>query len=243
MIKRLFTLFLVFLFLLSSAITTLATTSSKDGKETILQPENGSDVVLSKVEVLKSEENHISVKVSGHKKLNEPSKKFNLELNLDKGTYKTKLIKDDKSAEEDTNVTSFGSYSATVTVVTYDPAYADLARTSQSLWWSVLVDNTVAFSDRSKSVWAANPSAFGTHWFVNQDYWVGSVSYDPGYQSLSSTNYASYYNWDFQDDNQITEAWHQVEIIGLNSGSYDYNYWYDHTGEYANLLSVQVWLS
>ncbi|WP_206812767.1 hypothetical protein [Paradesulfitobacterium ferrireducens] len=136
-----------------------------------------------------------------------------------------------------------GSYSASVTVVTYDPVYADLARTSQSLSWAVLIDNTAAFSNRSKSVWAANPSSLGTHWYVNQDYWVGSVSYASGYQSLSSTNYASYYNWDFQDNDQITEAWHQVQIIGLNSGSYDYNYWFDHTGEYANLLSVQVWLS
>lgn len=46
----------------------------------------------------------------------------------------------------------------------------------------------------------------------------------------------SYYNYDFGNNNQRTDAVHYSKITGLNNGAWTHNWWVSHTGEASWLL-------
>lgn len=110
-----------------------------------------------------------------------------------------------------------GTYTATVRVVTDDPLGVDVAETTHKLTWDVHADETVSYNWRSVGCWAANPSPFGTHWFVD---------------SCSFIAEGTSHNWDFGDDTKATYADHWSKIQGKNDGWY--YYWWDamHSGEF-----------
>lgn len=62
----------------------------------VLKPEKGSDIILDKVELIKDDD-QASVKIKGHVTKKEGSKAFYIDIDAEKGTYKTtKAISQEK---------------------------------------------------------------------------------------------------------------------------------------------------
>ncbi len=91
------------------------------------------------------------------------------------------------------------------------------------------------------SAWAANPTSWGTHWYMDSYGFIGSVTYSPDQTSLFSEAYGNYHNWDFDDINQATYADHWSKIQGKNDGDFDYWWSATHSGEYWWLLDGDVY--
>ena len=226
-----------------------------------LQPEASSEVILDSFEAILWSDDSVTVQSSGQKQAETPALYFHWEINLSKKTYKTtklavsdlikrtpintKIEKNKGKLTPDAVVVAVtpGTYTATVQVVTDDLVGEDLAETTHKLNWTVNAGGTVNWNWRSVSAWAANPSSFGTHWFVDTYGFVGSVTYSPDQTSVFSEAQGKYYNWDFGDDNQATYADHWSKIQGRNDGGFNYWWGATHSGEYWWLLDGDVYAS
>ncbi|SNQ60487.1 hypothetical protein MNV_1840012 [Candidatus Methanoperedens nitroreducens] len=116
---------------------------------------------------------------------------FHWEVNLSKKTYKTTKLpisdlvkrmptdtkiennKDDLTSDAYTVAVTSGTYTATVGVITDDAVGEDLSETTHQISWTVNSGGTVSYNWRSVSAWAANPSSFDTHWYVDTYGFIG----------------------------------------------------------------------
>jgi len=224
----------------------------------LLQPEAGSDLILDSVKATPLPNGSVMVSGSGVHKPGEPPQYYRWEVNLTKKTYKTTKL-DPSTAKlqipaitkEEINKTqaqnvgiaaiSPGSHWAVVWVQTTDLAYESLAETAHRLEWTVYSDGRVGFNLRRVTCWAANPSSFGTHWYIDSCNFAGSVSYSSDGTSLFSKAEGRYHNYDFGDPNQATYAYHWSQIQGKNDGSHPYTWDAVHSGEYSWLLLGHVY--
>lgn len=195
-----------------------------------LQPEAGSEVILDSFEAILWSDDSVTVQSSGQKQAETPALYFHWEINLSKKTYKTAklpisdMVKrmpiDIKIENNNDNLTSdasiaavtTGTYTTTVGVITDDLLGEDLAETIHQISWTVNGGGTVSYNWRSVSAWAANPTSWGTHWYMDSYGFIGSVTYSPDQTSLFSEAFGNYHNWDFDDINQATYADHWSKI-------------------------------
>lgn len=172
---------------------------------------------------------------------------YDIELDLTNKTYTSTRAKgaelqsviESLAMEKDFKLNStMNTYSIGVTVLTVDPVNEPLCETGQMLFWSS--DGTYSYFDkRKKFAWAANPTRFNTHWFVEEDEWGELRIIDLGRTVLSS-NYASYYNFDFGLPNSRTDVYHKITIEGYRTGDYEIYTTYDASGEASYLLRFKV---
>jgi len=172
---------------------------------------------------------------------------YDIELDLTTQSYTTTQVTGDELqavldsiANEQDSITNTVKtiYAVGVIVTTLDPVNEPLTETRQKLYWSS--DGTYSyFEGRSRSAWAAYPTAFGTHWFINEDKWT-ELRYLDGNRTVLSSNYASYYNYDFAFNNLRTDVSHAISIEGYRTGSYKIYTTTEKSGEAAFLLKFRV---
>ncbi len=128
-----------------------------------------------------------------------------------------------------------GEWWGSVSVYTRDPPQAILTWTYTKLDWTVFGDGTVDWNFTDDGCWAANPSPFDTHWFIDSCYY-GAVWFAAGYTQVCHDHSGSYYNTDFGDPNQRTDVDQWAQMCGRNDGYFDY--WWSHidSGEYAEII-------
>ncbi len=222
----------------------LETTTTTSKQVLVSEPNNS--VTFQKVELIK-ESDKMTVSVTGHVNPGNPARKVQIDVDAQKGTYKTRLI---SSGPQKTSTTSkiqpmslLGLHSAAVTIDSEDPVYWSLARTTQNLSWNVWSDGTVGYSSRSKSSWDGQPTQGGTYWYLDWNNFQGNPWYNANYTMVGSDLSSQHHNWDFGLDNWATYAGHNISIYGLATGGYDFNATYSHWGEDYFLLSAQIWMS
>jgi hypothetical protein len=93
---------------------------------------------------------------------------------------------------------------------------------------------------RNITGWAACPSSFNTHWYVNYDD-LYSLTYTPDHKVVKSEAEAYYHNYDFGDPSMATYARHWSLLNGDNNGYTTYTHNIVHSGESWGLLSGNVY--
>jgi hypothetical protein len=130
-----------------------------------------------------------------------------------------------------------GSYFAGVWVVTKDPPGYWLASTLNKLWWNTYSNGTVQWTQHGKAC-TGHTTPLNTHWYVvspNGCQW-GSPWYSSGTQSAFTQISGDYYNYDFGNPSQRTDARHFSQIEGRNNGTWVHSWSATHWGEYSGLL-------
>ncbi len=224
-----------------------------------LQPEAGSEVILDSFEAILWSDDSVTVQSSGKRQAETPALYFHWEINLSKKTYKTAKLpisdmvkrmpidikiennKDNLTSDASIAAVTTGTYTTTVGVITDDPLGEDLAETIHQISWTVNGGGTVSYNWRSVGTWAANPTSWDTHWYMDSYGFIGSVTYSPDQTSLFSEAYGNYHNWDFGDVNQATYAGHWSKIQGKNDGEFDYWWSATHSGEWWWILDGDVY--
>lgn len=211
-----------------------------------LKPSENSEGVLDNVELILSD-SKIGLKVEGTKKVDSGIDVFKIIIDKEKNEYKLEKVQDQKLKEyenlikeKDIEQNNFSilstSYSGGVIVTTTDPVDEPLCKTWHKIWWSVDYPYSTLTS-RNKDTWAANPSFFNTHWYVDAEEWTG-LSYIDGGRTVRSSMHSSFYNYDFNDPNARTDVDHYITLEGRNSGYFGYEglwYW-TWSGDMADLL-------
>lgn len=125
-------------------------------------------------------------------------------------------------------------------LTTEDPPNLDLTYSRSQITWDY---NTYAacYVTHSKTTWAANPSALGTHWFVDSSSYLshGATSYFGGAYVYSNID-AYFHNYDFGNDNLITNVEHENMVKGYHNGNIGSSYVFQATGEFHYLLSGSI---
>jgi len=114
----------------------------------------------------------------------------------------------------------------------------DLTKTTLNFSWYDY-GMTIAHKSSSLNPWAANPSSLGTHWYVS-DSWKKDPYLYYEEQKLSIEGGASYYNYDFLDDESITEVDHFISVDIQNDATYDYTVDWGRRGESWVTLDLDV---
>jgi len=204
-------------------ITTAA--AEEDSKKVIvkeLKPQNDSVKIFDKVNYTEDEKS-MHVRIEGSKKADGVTKAYHLKLNPKEGTYliteklpkemdilETKLSRNNNTNSNNTiEPMSTTYYYAWVQTVTDDLAGEDLCKTKVRLDW-VDYGSTIGFYDSDLDTWAANPSQFNTHWYLEESYLDDPYLYYDD-QKLLQDGSAEYYNWDFMDEDEKTEVSHWIE--------------------------------
>lgn len=235
MFKRLFSVCLVLLL----AFGTTSVIFAKEKEKTIkLKPEKDNYVILDNVELTEFEDGY-NLRIQGS--VTEPGVlHYTISVDKDKQTYKTVIKeakKDDKKDKEVEGQEEFSILSTNkfgrVTVTTQDPPQADLAETSLMLHW----DGSTRLGGGA-TYWAANPSIFGTHWYLSSKeyYQGGTTSY------FTEEVVARYYNYDWRWNDQITWANHRIKLYGYHNGNFDYDTNVYYSGEDSWLLLTDVFV-
>ncbi|MCF8011713.1 MAG: hypothetical protein K9L17_07225 [Clostridiales bacterium] len=235
------------------SLLVVTTATAQENSERIykkLRPKTESVKVFDEV-IYEKDKKSVHVRIKGSKKADGVTKAYHVELNPQKGTYKTtkipskemSILKNPSSTEKDTDniiePKSTINYYGWVQTVTDDPAGEDLCKTKLWLEWEDY-GSTIGFDTHALVTWAANPSSFDTHWYEED-----SNLYDPylyyNDEKLSQEGSAEYYNWDFIDDDEKTEVSHWIQITAQNDGTYDYVTDWGARGEYQLLLDLDVY--
>lgn len=263
--KKLFLLALIGL--LTASVTTAvsaATDSTKKNEPKVvevqqLKPESTSEVVLPSLEAIKYSDGSIKIHGTGTKQVNTTAESFKWEVDLNKATYKTTKLDSKKElatapsgTKSETNpamskqsktgqLGTQATYTGTVQVSTKDPVNWTTCWTKQSLTWNVYSDATVDWSSRSLDYWVGQPTSGDTYWYLNDYYFNGSPYYpSASHGSVVTEATGKYYNYDFWSDSQRTDATHWIQIEGLNTNRYVYDWSATHTGEASYLLRGTV---
>lgn len=126
-------------------------------------------------------------------------------------------------------------YSASGSVRTEDPAFLDLTKTTSVLDWTVTNGVTFNWTRAVDRCWAANPSALGTHWFI--DWCTGDGGYFKGGDApVCNRAEGKYHNDDFLDNTKRTHVQQWVETCGGN-GFARFTWSHSDWGEAAGLLT------
>ena len=153
----------------------------------------------------------------------------------DPNTFSKALLAKRDPGAGDTRLSggSCSGYGA-ISVLAVDPVLIPLAETVAVLSWEV-VAGVGDIGEGYSYCQAENPTGAGTHWFVD-----GCTALFRKWSELCATTsrIGEYYNYDFQDDDLITEviqfAKVQKNSCATNSATYS---WYQHeSGEYWWLI-------
>jgi len=236
-------------FVLFCGLTPVASAQKISKVKKVLKPEAGSDIVLDRVEYVKDGDlEHISVE--GHAPVDGVTEEFDIDIDPDKGTYKTKresisqaeeiqlLKKSTLKNNKDITASATTYYYAWVQAVTDDLPGFDLCATKLRLDW-VDYGSTIGYNWSQLTPWAANPSAVGTHWYTE---WTRNYNHEylDGYTRIRKKGEAGYYNWDWGYDNQRTDVDHWVVIYANNNGTYNYYIGWSRSGEDASILDLDI---
>lgn len=251
----------IFLFSLTLIIfmlfSTAAFASEKNAEFINLSPSEDCYIELDSVQILKQSEQEVVVKVSGHGKSGDAVESFDIEINEKNQTYKTtkkdlsndvisqepseQLVNEQNDIQANQNIepeATFVNYSTKVGVLTEDPVQIDCCKTLLTLNWTVDVEyNRVTGYSKSISTWDGQPTLGLTYWYLDSKGYgnCGYVSW-----KAYATGWADHYNYDFGDNNLITEATHTITINGYDDGTYDYTCLWSHTGEAAGNLHGSI---
>lgn len=210
---------------------------SKVQKE--LVPEKGSEVIPERV-FFEKEGDREEITIQDTEKVDDKQTAYHMEINREKGTYKTTKKKPLKVNGDNKKVTPNAIYYyGWVKAVTDDPPGADLAATTLRLDW-VDYGSTIAPTDHSLKTWAANPSTFGTHWYKDWSTLNNPAQYDSN-KKIRLTGGANYYNYDFGDDNERTDSKHHIRMDANNDATYSYEVTMTPSGEFSYLLDLDVY--
>lgn len=204
---------------------------------------------IKKVELV-LEGNKRTVRVKGHKKLSDDALGYNMSVDEKKKTYKITKIKgkelDDELQRLGANdsyegfTTNSTGYMGRIAIVSEDPPDWDLAETKHGLYWTAS-GTSAYFHDRELNCWAANPSPIDTHWYKSSCKYTGLSTIDGG-RTITSSAYASYYNYDFWENDKRTDITHDITIHGYYSGGFDYYWDFTETGEGSYLLDTNAFI-
>ena len=119
-------------------------------------------------------------------------------------------------------------------MTTLDPVYEQLTRTHAGGTW-----NKVAISETrcrlidagSGGCWAANPSAFNTHWFASSCSYYDALSTGVDYNAIGN-----YYNWDFLLPNLRTDVTQSVRIRLVHGTGVAVSFSHVDSGEASSLI-------
>lgn len=178
---------------------------------------------------------------------------FEWAIDLKNCTYQTKRIKNSERVpgnvvnEEYFNsevnervAVATGNYLAGIKIVTKDPPGYWLAATTNKLYWTTYSNGTVQWYRFVKGC-TGYTTPLNTHWYVSSCQWLNE---NPYYSSdrrfVYSRIQGSYYNYDFWDPNQRTDARHYSKITGRNNGSWLHEWSATHSGEFYWLLRGEV---
>ncbi len=239
----------VFILLFTSLIVLLSPISSVFAQETTtknLLPDKDSLTPFQNIEYT-TDGNVDHVKVKGNKKADGQAKAYHIKIDKNKGTYKVEPT-DLPSNFEQMNTTSnqkgtlstlsTTTYSGGVETITDDSVGEDLCKTRLSLSWYDY-GTTISHNYSLMSYWAANPSIFGTHWYTSS-HRLGSPYLYYGNQKLDVDASASYYNYDFLDDDLRTDVSHYIKNTALNNGTFDYVADWGRSGESWVTLDLDI---
>lgn len=255
--------FLVTLVLLITGVVLALTTSTVmagpkwEQRCSTLKPESGNEVKAPEFEVILGKD---SVTVRGSSYIS-PGGIFNgveWAIDLENCSYQTKRIAiSNKPADDNTvnderwyektvsegeqAVTSpTGNYLVGIKIVTKDPPGYWLAATTHKLYWTTYSNGTVQWYHFVKGC-TGYTTPLNTHWYVSSCQWLNE---NPYYSSDRRYVYSrirgSYYNYDFLDPNQRTDAIHYSKITGRNDGSWVHEWSATHSGEFYWLLRGEV---
>lgn len=218
-----------------------------------LKPDPSSEAILSSLEAVKFSDG--SVTIRGKEKLQASTTLgFQYSIDLKKGTYKTTKLevpfdlgKGSTQTKQESNlnavsnsgevsIAAYTSHKGVVRVTTQDPIGWETCWTEQEINWNAYSDGTADWTSRSLSYWVGQPTKGNTNWFLNDYYWLGAPTYGAGNTSVTTEAVGYYFNFDWGDDNQRTDANHYNKIIGYGNGTMDFNWGATHSGEDSWLL-------
>lgn len=146
-----------------------------------------------------------------------------------------------KAADISPNATSYWTAWVKGTVTDPQPINASLASLRVDLTWGIN-GSIVSFSSNDITPWAARPSSMQTNWYVS-----GSNLSQPSYRysgndpvKVVQDGSGEFYNYDFLDNDKITEASVWIRISGNNDKTYSYNTDTGFRGEASYLLDLDV---
>jgi hypothetical protein len=133
--------------------------------------------------------------------------------------------------DSEISATAIG-WRVTAAILTEDRVDWDICQTTMTLFW--YTDHTASLYG---APWAANPTPINTHWYIDS-YHKNLVS---TYPSAIGHSWASYYNWDFGDDDIATTVQHDLYIYGYYDGARSINGNAYHSGEFWWLLHYHIY--
>lgn len=225
-----------------------------------LEPMADAEVIIPGFKAFFLSDGSVTISGKGTARVGAPIHGFDFEVDLASGTYTTRRL-DPREIEERkplqeafgenrqvepqdgklkqiTAAVTPGTWFGRVRVQTKDPAFIVLTETRTQLTWTVYSGGTVAWNNYGDGCWAANPSSLGTHWFVS--YCQHGGPWYPSSTRVCNDNRGNYYNWDFLDNNQRTDASQWAWLCGRNDAIYDYNWSHNDSGEFSLFIYGSV---
>ncbi len=216
---------------------------------TELRLELGSEVTAPEFEVV-LQSNGVTFRGTSYVPAGTTPKGFEWAVDPQKCTYRTKRLTNSSGATMKGNERTVtvplvgagisaatGNYYAGYKVVSLDPPGYWLAATTNRLYWTTYSDGTVQWYQYTKGC-TGYTTPLNTHWY-NSGCSYGAPYYSSNHQILYSYVTGTYYNYDFMDPNQRTDATHYSWITAYNNGSWSPTWSATHSGEYWWLLRGQ----
>lgn len=219
---------------------------NKESRVIKLSPQADNFVNLGELEVVLTNDGaRFSMSGKG-KPGDKPSEAFELSFDLENNSYKTEKIVEPQKLEkinpEYTKATEMksqparASSSVGLTLKTSDPAGVVLCETWQCMYYDYN-GTSVSNVSRNGGDWAANPSSLGTHWYKYGLTW-GPLEVYSWY--ARSNLKGEYYNYDFLNDDEITEVTHDITLKAYYDGSCEWFWLWEYSGEAWQLLRLSV---
>lgn len=213
-----------------------------------LKPHAKAEVIVPDFHLLYFWDGTVTIKGSGSGDLNSVFEGYDFDINPTDGTYMTRRLSETEILERLQASTSseglqpiveesyaYGPYRVHAFVQTRDPIDIVLTETSTRLEWSVTSTGNVSYIYGGDYCWAEDYSSAGTTWYREYcdygDLWWSTDG------SLCNDTDGWYYNYDYWDDNLVTNAWGHVFVCGQNNGGYRTGYQVDFSGEHSGFLS------
>lgn len=218
-------------------------------KRTIkLKPHAKAEVIVPNFYLIYFLDGTVTISGSGSGDVNSAFEGYDFDINPKDGTYMTRRLSEKEirgRLQESISSEGLqpiveeyyapGPYRVHAFVQTRDPINIVLTETSTKLEWGVTSTGSVSYIWGGDYCWAEDYSSAATTWYVDAcDYgnlwWAADGS-------LCNDTDGWYYNYDYWDDNLITNAWGTVFLCGQNNGGYRTGYQVDFTGEDWEYLS------
>lgn len=243
------------------AFTTSAVIAGSEwqGKCRALNPQATNEVTAPEFEVI-LQSNGITVRGSSYIAPGASFQGFEWTINLKDCTYRTQRLVNDTpvpgntvnderfrdvyneaaASEVGEAVAPTGNYLAGIKIVSKDPPGFWLAATTNKLYWTTYPNGTVQWY-RSVKGCTGYTTPLNTHWYVSGCSWLyENPYYSADRRYVYNRIQGFYYNYDFMDPNQRTNAEHYSKITGRNDGSWLHQWWATHSGEFYWLLRGEV---